>query len=381
MSDDFADIFGAPATVQAFAPGRVNLIGDHTDYQSGFVLPVALTVGTSVALRPRRDDLVRVYSANQPTDGVRSFSLSDGGAQGHEGWTAYVRAVGAALLAAGYSIRGFDAQVRSGLPLGGGLSSSASLQVALLRALRSAFALPIDDGEIATLAHTAESRFVGVPVGMLDQLACSLGDPAHALFIDMRSMQTERVPLPDDVTVIVIGSGIAHRHSDGGYRTRRAEAEEAARRLGVGVLRELGPADLDRVEALPDPLRRRARHIVTENQRVLAFREALAAGSPERLGRIMEESHRSLRDDYEVSLREIDLLVQIAVGTPGVHGARLTGGGFGGAVVALAAAAVAAGAARSIATEYAARAVRPMSSLLTIVNKPGSGGETDRIVR
>src|SRR5437764_5255125 len=161
MSDDFVDIFGAPATVQAFAPGRVNLMGDHTDYQGGFVLPVALIIGTSVALRPRGDDVVRVYSASQPTAGVTDFSLRDSPAQSRDGaWTAYMRAVAAALIGGGHTIRGFDAHVRSDLPLGGGLSSSASLQVALLRALRGAFALPIDDDEIATLAHTAESRYV-----------------------------------------------------------------------------------------------------------------------------------------------------------------------------------------------------------------------------
>jgi galactokinase len=346
----FQQLFGAPPTIFAWAPGRVNLIGEHTDYQGGLVFPMPLARGTSVALRPATGAGVRLYSASEGGQGTLSFEL--GFEQHGNTWADYVQGVTATLRQDGHAIGGFDVLVTSDLLIGAGLASSAALQVAVLRALRSAFALAIDDRALATLAWRAETEFVGVPVGMMDQMVCSMGSPGIALFLDTRSLQYRAVSLPPSVTVLVVDSGIPHRHADSGYRQRRHEVEEASRLLGVRQLGELGPEELPRIERLPEPLRRRARHVVTENARVLAFRQALTAGLLDDLSPLMAASHRSLRDDYQVSVPEIDLLVNIAATTPGVLGARLTGGGFGGAVVVLAAAEQAPAASATIADTY-----------------------------
>jgi galactokinase len=346
----FQQLFGAPPTIFAWAPGRVNLIGEHTDYQGGLVLPMPLARGTSVALRPASGAGVRVYSASEAGQGTLSFDL--GCEQRANSWADYVQGVTAALRQDGHAISGFDALVTSDLLIGAGLASSAALQVGMLRALRGAFALAIDDQALATVAWRAETEFVGVPVGMMDQMVCSVGTPGTALFLDTRSLQHQAVSLPPSVTVLVVYSGIPHRNADSGYRQRRHEVEEASRLLGVRELGELAPEELPRIERLPDPLRRRARHVVTENARVLAFRQALARGLLDDLGPLMAASHRSLRDDYQVSVPEIDRLVNIATATPGVLGARLTGGGFGGAVVVLAAAEHAPAASATIADAY-----------------------------
>ncbi|HVR60868.1 MAG TPA: galactokinase [Polyangia bacterium] len=346
----FENLFGGAATVDAWCPGRVNLIGEHTDYQAGLVLPVALSLGTRVELRPRGDDTVRVFSASQAAAGVVSFRVSAESKRGD--WVDYLQGVTAAGRAAGLRMSGFDARITTDLPVGGGLASSAALQVALLRALRAGLQLPADDFTLAQLAHQAETTFVGVPVGWMDQLACSFGDPTHALFLDTRTLAWQKVALPDGLRLVVIESGIPHRNADGGYRERRRQVEEAARLLGVAVLRDLSPADLPRVMRLPDPLDRRARHVITENARVLAFRQALEAGTREQLGPILAAAHDSLRADYEVSVLEIDRLVAIATSVPGVLGARLTGGGFGGSVVLLAQEQEAAAAAATVAARY-----------------------------
>ncbi|HXI60902.1 MAG TPA: galactokinase [Polyangia bacterium] len=367
----FQDLFGAPPTIIGWAPGRVNLIGEHTDYQGGLVFPMPLGRGTSVALRPTTGDAVRIHSASEAGQGTLSFAL--GFEQRGNGWADYVQGVTVALRQDGHAISGFDALVTSDLLIGAGLASSAALQVAMLRALRSAFALPIDDRALAILAWRAETEFVGVPVGMMDQLVCSVGTPGTALFLDTRSLQHQAVSLPPGVTVLVVYSGISHRNADSGYRQRRHEAEEASRLLGVRELGQLGPEDLPRVDRLPVPLRQRARHVVTENARVLAFRAALGRGSLDDLGPLMAASHQSLRDDYQVSVPEIDLLVNIAAATPGVLGARLTGGGFGGAVVILAAADAAAACGTAIAAAYASKTGRAA----TIIGRGGPSRPAD----
>ncbi|MFL5308046.1 MAG: galactokinase, partial [Polyangia bacterium] len=311
-STSFDDLFGGPAALSAWAPGRVNLIGEHTDYQGGFVLPLALQRGTRVELRPREDDVVRVFSANIPDGGVRSYRL--GTEHRAHDWADYVRGVTAEARAAGYAIGGFDALVTSNLPVGSGLSSSAALEVALLRALRRAFDLALDDRAVAHLGRRAETELVGAPIGVMDQMASSLGDPAHALFLDTRSLAFERMALPAGLQVLVIDSGIPHRNAGGGYRQRRSEAERAALELGVPQLRDLTVEDLPRIAGLPSPLNRRARHVVTENARVLAFRASLESGDLDHLGALLGQSHRSLRDDYEVSLPDIDELVGAPIG-------------------------------------------------------------------
>lgn len=348
--DSFDTLFDRPADTQASAPGRVNLIGEHTDYNDGFVLPVAIPQRTTVELARRDDDLVRAFSVEVPGP-VLSYRLGEEARQGR--WLDYVQGVTQALATAGYA-HGFDLRVTSEVPLGSGLSSSAALEVALLRGLRTAFSLPIDDVTLALLAHRGETTLVGAPVGVMDPFACHFADERTALLLDTRSLEYERIPLPPDCALVVIYSGVLHELSAGtGYRTRRAECERAASLLGVSSLRELGPDVGPRIAALPEPLNRRVRHVVEENARVQQAVEALWARDLLRLGALFYASHRSMRDDYEVSIPEIDVLVELARAEPAIYGARLTGGGFGGSVVMLAPPANAPAVAARLARSYA----------------------------
>jgi len=337
--------------VTATAPGRVNLIGEHTDYNGGYVLPIATPQGTT-AIIERRDDLrVTATSENVPPS-ERRIEYTLGREERTGAWGDYVAGVTAALREDGFAFGGFDASISSTLPLGGGLSSSASLEVALLRAIVREFALPLDPVSIAQVAHRAETGLVGAPVGIMDQMAASLAGTDAALFLDTVTLAFERLPLPAGTGLIVIHSGVVHRHANGEYRVRRRECEEAARRLGVGMLRDATEATVA-AAALPPPLDRRARHVVSENERVLHARDALRRGDAAALGALMNASHASMRDDFEVSTREIDALVEIAQSAAGVYGARLTGGGFGGSIVALAQEESAAATAEHIAHAYA----------------------------
>ncbi|HSP18444.1 MAG TPA: galactokinase [Myxococcaceae bacterium] len=323
----FRELFGAEPEVTAEAPGRANLIGEHTDYSGGFVLPVTIPQRTVVQLRRREGDLAQVHSAQLGE--TQTFRV---GAEAiRHDWLDYVQ--GVTMAARPRRLSGFDARVDSNVPLGSGLSSSAALEVSMLRALRQAFGWELDDVRLALLGQRAEVEFVGAPVGVMDQMASSLGEPHSALFIDTESLRTERVPLPAGLAIAVVHSGISHDHATGEYRVRRRECEEATRGLGVRSLRALSVEDLPRIAQLPSPLDRRARHVVTETARVLAAVEALHTGALERLGSLLAASQRSLRDDYEVSVPDLDRLVALAAETPGVFGARLTGGGFGGAIV------------------------------------------------
>jgi galactokinase len=317
------------------------------------VLPIATPQQTEVALAPRTDGVVRAWSANVP-DESRCLEFRLGAETRTGGWIDYVAGVTASLRENGRASSGFDARIESTLPLGGGLSSSASLEVALLRAINEAFALGLDALATARIAHRAETGLVGAPVGVMDQMAASLADTTQALFLDTQTLAFERLPLPDGSGLIVIHSGIAHRHAAGEYRVRRAECEEAARLLGVSLLREIAIERLPSI-ALPSPLDRRVRHVVTENDRVLRAREALRRADASAFGALMNASHASMRDDFEVSTPEIDLLVDLAQAEPAVFGARLTGGGFGGCIVALARREAAAVTARRIAALYAER--------------------------
>jgi galactokinase len=348
----FEELFDRPPAVRARAPGRVNLIGEHTDYNGGFVLPIATPQHTNVALARRADTIVRAWSANVPAEERWiEYSL---GTELHRGvWGDYVAAVTAAVREEGRALGGFDVRIDSNLPLGGGLSSSASLEVALLRGLNDAFALAFGDLEIARVAHRAETGLVGAPVGIMDQMAASLADERAALFLDTRTLTFERLPLPPSIGLIVIHSGLTHRHAGGDYRVRRAECEAAARLAGVSMLSDIGMDRLPHL-TLPAPLDRRVRHVVTENDRVLRAREALRQRAAPALGALMNRSHDSMRDDFEISTPEIDILVQFAQADPAVLGARMTGGGFGGSIVAIAGSDEAPEAAARIAAKYAA---------------------------
>jgi galactokinase len=317
--------------VTADAPGRVNLIGEHTDYHQGWVLPTIIPQRTRVRVTPRGDR--RVRASSRETGGVwAEFSLGNE-AVTHT-WVDYVQGLTHALRL--MDLPGFDLAIESDVPLGSGLSSSAALQVSVLRALRQLVPLACDDVELARIAQRAETDFVGAPVGIMDQMACSLGTLGHALFLDTRSLAFQSLPLPPAMQLAVIDSGIRHQHASGAYSTRRRESFAAAAGLGVTWLRDVPMAELDRLEALPDPLRRRARHVITENQRVRDAERALFRRDVRALGALCYASHASMRDDFEVSTPEVDWLVDRCAEDPDVYGARLTGGGFGGAVVILA---------------------------------------------
>jgi galactokinase len=347
----FEDLFGSSPAVRADAPGRVNVIGEHTDYNGGFVLPAAIPQRTHVELLPRAGDTVQVWSRDIGPRGARE-QYTIGAEHPQHDWLDYVRGITHALIADGYELSGFQLRIASDVPVGSGLSSSAALQIALLRALREAFALPLDDIELARLGQRVENEFVGAPVGIMDQMACSLADERHVLFLDTRTLEHERLAIPAGAELIVIDSGVAHSHAAGDYRTRRGECDRAAALLGVPQLRDLSIDALDRLAGLPEPLGRRARHVVTENARVLATVSTFRRGDLRGAGALLSASHASMRDDFEISVPDVDLLVGIADAQPGVYGARLTGGGFGGAIVALASADAVHEAAGRIAAEY-----------------------------
>ena len=347
---------------QGTAPGRVNLIGEHTDYHDGFVMPSAVPQHTTAILTPRADRSMRLSSDLIP--GVVAYQL--GTEHRRDDWSDYVQGVTWVLGKTGHALHGCDLHVRSTVPLGSGLSSSAALLVAVLRAFRAAATLDIDDVQLARLAQRAEVEFVGAPVGIMDQMACSLATEGVALFLDTRSLQFDAIPFPAGLELAVINSGIAHQHASGAYVTRRRESEEAARLLGVNRLRDMSEHALDRLASLPSLLARRARHVVTENARVLQARDALRAGELDRLGRLFLASHASLRDDYEVTIPEVDALVDAAVSQPGVFGARMTGGGFGGAIVIAAEAGCAAASAHAACALYRERTGRAASVLVPL---------------
>jgi galactokinase len=351
----FSELFGREPTVQAEAPGRVNLMGEHTDYNGGFVLPTPIAQTTRVALAVGNDRNVRAVSTASGSASPQSYTVGE--ESRGRGWLDYVQGVTAVLRSEGSPPGGFYVRIETDVPLGGGLSSSASLSVALFRALREAFGLALDDRRIAILGQRVENQFVGAQVGVMDPMACSLGQPGAALFLDTRSLEYELVSLPDSCEWVVIHSGVAHEHATGDYNTRRAECERAAALLGVKQLRDLAGDDLPRIsarlEALPEPLIRRARHVVKEDMRVHRAVEAMRAGDVVTLGALFNYSHASQRDDYEVSVPAVDRLAALAQADPEVYGCRLTGGGFGGSVVLLAKAGCGRKAAERVARQYA----------------------------
>jgi galactokinase len=336
------------ATV-ASAPGRVNLMGEHTDYNDGLVLPMPIPQETRVTLRVRDDQTVRLTS-----DAVTEAATYVLGREQRSGaWFDYVQGLTLPLVRQGLLPNGFDLHVTSDVPLGAGLSSSASLEVAVLRALRSAFELPLDDVAIARLGQEAEVSFVGAPVGIMDQMAASAGQPGSALFLDTRTMQARPVHIPPELGVIVIASGVTHQHGSGDYRVRRQECERAASLLGVSSLRDVERSELASVNALPEPFAKRARHVIEENARVLDTVRALERSDRGALRMLFAASHASQRDDFEVSVPAVNRLVELAGEEHDVIGARLTGGGFGGSVVMLAEREAAARVARRIAERHA----------------------------
>lgn len=364
-TSSFESLFGRRADVTADAPGRVNLIGEHTDYNDGFVLPTPIPQRTRIELSRRDDQRVRAASAN--VDGDEAIHEYEIGKESRGGtWMDYIQGATRVLTARGRRFPGFEIRISSTVPLGSGLSSSAALEVSLLRAIDRAFELDLDGLEIARLGRRVETDFIGAPIGIMDQMASSLGRAGEALFIDTRTLDYQRLPLPDEIELVVIDSGIAHDHGTGEYRVRREECDRAAKMLQVMKLRDVRLTELSRLRDLPAPLDRRARHVVTENDRVLKAVEALKVKDLIRLGDLFWLSHASMRDDFQVSVPEIDLLVGLARAIPDVYGARMTGGGFGGAVVLLAKRGSGSRVGHTLAAQYRERTQRTATILLPV---------------
>ena len=329
-----ASFFGGAPDVHESAPGRVNLLGEHTDYNDGFMLPVATPQRTEVALGASIDGHFNLYSAT--LDASARFSRE---ASAPPGFASYIEGCIRMVEAEGITVPPLRVYISTELPVGSGLSSSAALEVAMLRALRTLLGLPFDDVMLARMAQRAEIIYAKVHCGIMDQMAASLADTGHMLFIDARTLAHRLQEMPPDTELIVIDSGVPRTLAGSKYNERRAECNAAARALGVSALRDV--ADPATVESLESPLRQRARHVVHENLRVL---EAAAGVGAERFGQLMNDSHASLRDDFSVSIPALDYLTAYLREQPEVHGARLTGAGFGGACVALCRTGAAAGA-------------------------------------
>jgi galactokinase len=338
VTSAFETAFGETPQHLVQAPGRVNLIGEHTDYNDGFVLPCAINFGTLIAVSARPDPIVRVVAADYHGE-IDEFRLDQPIVPLADGaWPNYVRGVVKYLQEHGLPLQGVNLALTGDVPQGAGLSSSASLEVAVTQAFKTLQGFnDLSPTDMALIAQRAENRFVGCNCGIMDQLVSARGEAGSALLIDCRSHETRSVPMPPDVAVMIVHSRVRRGLVGSEYNTRRKQCEAAARHYGVRALRDLR---LDRLEAeagdLDATVLRRARHIVTENQRTLDAAEVLAAGDLRRMGLLMAASHNSMRDDFEITAPAVDQLVEIlqsAIGTVG--GARMTGGGFGGCAVAL----------------------------------------------
>jgi len=322
--------YGSAPEVVRFAPGRVNLLGEHTDYNGGFVLPMPLGLGVAIAIgRGGAPGDIRISSGE-----FEGVALRHGNEAATGDWSDYVLGGLEALVEDELDEAGLMVFVHGNLPVGAGLSSSAAVEVCTIRAAAELFGISLDPVDLALMARKVENEFVGMPCGIMDQFTVSVGAPGSALFLDTRTLVHHPAPLPDGHSFLVIHSGVSHQLTDSGYATRVAECRAACAALGVALLSDLGVEDLPRIDAIPEPLNRRARHIVTDNRLTREGLAALEAGDAETFGRLMIESHATERDNYEITVPETDAQVEAAV-EMGALGARQTGGGFGGAIVVL----------------------------------------------
>ncbi|QJW51785.1 galactokinase [Proteus terrae subsp. cibarius] len=333
----FSSIFGYAPTHFIQAPGRVNLIGEHTDYNDGFVLPCAINYQMVVAAAKREDNIIRVIAVDYQNE-VDEFNLDNSiEFLPNKMWANYVRGVIHFLQKDNYSFHGMDIAISGNVPQGAGLSSSAALEVAIGQTLKTLYQLPISQKEIALNGQKAENQFVGCNCGIMDQLISACGEENHALLIDCRSLETSAVTMPENMVVMIINTNKKRGLVDSEYNTRRQQCEEAAHILNVTALRDASLEDLVAKKALmSDVVYRRARHVITENSRTLDAAEALLRGDLTTLSQLMMQSHHSMRDDFEITVKEVDSLVEIVKSVIGDRGGvRMTGGGFGGCVVAL----------------------------------------------
>ena len=326
--------------IHSRAPGRVNLIGEHTDYNDGFVFPIAIDRFTTVLAKARADHKVRLFSATQ--NELAEFSVAGVVAKDAPKWSLYAKGVAEALRQRGLVKNGIDALVTTTVPIGGGLSSSASFEVATGLALLAANGKTLDKVELALAAQWAEHNYAGMPCGIMDQFISALGEKDHAMLLDCRDLSRRQVPMKDTkMRIFIANTNVKHELVQGEYQARRNQCERAVATLKKAYpkVKALRDADISMLEAsrmeMDPAVFRRGRHVITENSRTLQFADALAAGNWAVCGQLMYQSHESLRDDYGVSCPELDVLVEIAATVPGVYGARMTGGGFGGSIVAM----------------------------------------------
>jgi galactokinase len=332
LSQSFSTYFNAKPQFVVRAPGRVNLIGEHTDYNDGFVLPMAIDHAVWIALAPRTDSTVRIHSLDLQADAAFDLnSLAKG-----EGWIEYVKGVASELQKTGRKLRGFDAVMTGDVPRGAGLSSSAAVELATARAFAAVSGFEWDAVEMAAISQKAENRWVGVNCGIMDQMASAASKEGYALFLDCRTLEIQHAPLPEKTSVVILDTSTRRGLVDSAYNERRSQCEEAARWFEVKALRDVGVDQLKKGDGkLSEVVMKRARHIVTENARVLEAVQVMKAGDVKRLGELFNASHASLRDDFEVTNEALNQIVECVQEQPSCHGARMTGAGFGGCAVAL----------------------------------------------
>lgn len=349
LTSAFLERFGSSPHLVVRAPGRVNLIGEHTDYNDGFVLPMAIDRAAWIALRPRPDRRVLVHALEMGES--TEFSLDD--LQKGSGWAEYPKGVAWALQEDGFELHGWEGLLSGDVPRGAGLSSSAAVEVATARAFYALSGLAWEPARAARLAQKAENQWVGVNCGIMDQMVSAAAAEGHALFLDCRTLAYEHVPLPPGLAVAVLDTSTRRGLVDSAYNERRAQCEAAARHFGAPALRDVSMESLTtKGQALPPVVLRRARHIVSENARVLEAAAAMRSGNSVRLGQLFNASHASLRDDFEVSSQALNWMVESAQAQPGCYGARMTGAGFGGCAVALVDESNAGKFAAAVETEY-----------------------------
>ena len=352
VQEAFIKRFGQPAELLVRAPGRVNLIGEHTDYNDGFVLPMAIDRAVWIALRPRGDQRVLISSLQMEISG--DFSLDDLQKGGRD-WYEYLKGVAWALSEGGYDVRGWEGVMSSDVPVGAGLSSSAAIEMAAARAFAQVAGFDWNPARMAQAGRKAENSWMGVSSGIMDQMASAACQAGHALFLDCRSLDYENIPLPDSVAIVVLDTATRRGLVNSGYNERFKQCQTAAHHFGVKALRDVSPQELlEKGQGLDEVVYRRARHIVTEDQRVLDAIAAIRAGDVVKLGLLLDASHVSMRDDFEITNEALNVMVNIARRQPGCYGARMTGGGFGGCAVALVDAGKAENFAATVADEYQA---------------------------
>jgi galactokinase len=338
LADAFQSLWGATPRVYR-APGRVNLIGEHTDYNDGFVMPAALEFATWAAILPRPDRRLRVHSLARSQ--TAEFDLDEPNSEPRHDWTDYVRGVAIMLAQSGRRVVGADLMLHTTVPMGSGLSSSAALEVSVGYALLKESGLPVDLVDLARCCQRAENVFVGMRCGIMDQFISCHGATGHALLLDCRSLDARLVPIDPRARLVICNTMVHHELASSEYNLRRQDCERGVALLSpaLGPIKALRDVTAEQLEQhsglLPEVTYRRCRHIVSENARVLRAADALEQGDLDLFGELMVQSHRSMRDDYEISCRELDLMVDLALPIAGVYGSRMTGGGFGGCTVSL----------------------------------------------